>query len=264
MKELPRIMVAPNGARRTKKDHPEIPVTVQEIVDCARDCYTAGAGAIHIHVRDENQVHVLDAGLYREAIDEMDRQLPGMDVQITTEAVGGYTPDQQRKLVRAVRPAAVSVSIAEMFSDGDRAAAIGFYQWAEAAGIRIQHILYSPNDFLRLCELATVSEIPAARHQLLFVLGRYKHGQNSEPEDLIPFSEIMENEAVGLDLDWAVCAFGLRQQDCLIDAIKRGGKARVGFENGFWLGSGYTARNNAHLVEDLVTRIAYEATRHVS
>lgn len=257
-------MVAPNGARRTKNDHPEVPVTIPEIIECAKQCNTAGAGAIHVHVRDENQVHVLDAGLYREVIDEMAVQLPGMDVQITTEAIGGYSPNEQRKLVRKVMPAAVSVSLAEIFSDGDRAAAIGFYQWAAAAGIYVQHILYSQNDFLRFIELARQSEIPSARHQLLFVLGRYSKDQNSERDDLLPFTEVMENEGSALELDWAACAFGVRQQECLIEAIRRGGKARVGFENGFWLGSGYPARNNAHLVEDLVSRISYEAMRHSS
>ncbi|MEC7495261.1 MAG: 3-keto-5-aminohexanoate cleavage protein, partial [Pseudomonadota bacterium] len=34
-KDLPRLMVAPNGARRTKADHPAIPVTIQETVETA-------------------------------------------------------------------------------------------------------------------------------------------------------------------------------------------------------------------------------------
>lgn len=253
-------MVAPNGARRTKRDHIELPVTIPEIVSCARECHAAGAGAIHAHVRDENQAHVLDAGLYRELVDEMSSQVPGMDVQITTEAVGSYSPEQQRKLVRAVMPAAVSVSLSEMFSDGDNAAAIGFYQWAAAAGIAVQHILYNTEELSRFIGLAKLSEIPSKKHQVLFVLGRYSVGQNSSPGELNPFLDVVETEAAPLDLDWAVCAFGMRQQDCLIEALRRGGKARVGFENGLWLGNGYLARNNADLVNDLVKRIAYEAT----
>ncbi|MEZ5811292.1 MAG: 3-keto-5-aminohexanoate cleavage protein [Rhizobiaceae bacterium] len=256
-------MVAPNGARLTKKDHPKLPVTVEEIVACARDCHVAGAGALHAHVRDINQVHVLDAGLYRELIDEMAVQAPGMHVQITTEAVGGYSPEEQRKLVRDVMPAAVSVSLSEMFSDGDRAAAIGFYQWAAAAGIAVQHIVYGADEFSHFIEMANPSGIPGGRRQVLFVLGRYAAGQQSEPSDLEPFLEVLETEAADLDIDWAVCAFGVRQQDCLLEAIRRGGKARVGFENGFWLGDGGTARENVSMVEDLVNRIAYE-TRHWS
>lgn len=32
MSPLPRLMVAPNGARLTKADHPQLPITIPEIV----------------------------------------------------------------------------------------------------------------------------------------------------------------------------------------------------------------------------------------
>jgi uncharacterized protein (DUF849 family) len=44
MTPLPKIMVAPNGARRTKADHPAVPMTIAEIVETARQCYAEGAG----------------------------------------------------------------------------------------------------------------------------------------------------------------------------------------------------------------------------
>ena len=109
--KLPRIMVAPNGARRTKADHRALPVTIPEIVQTAVACFEAGAGAIHAHVRDADGMHVLAAGLYRELIGELKTVVPEMAVQVTTEAVGQYSPADQRKLVRDVMPAMVSVPI---------------------------------------------------------------------------------------------------------------------------------------------------------
>ena len=38
MTGLPSLMVAPNGARRSKSDHPALPVTLPEIVATARAC----------------------------------------------------------------------------------------------------------------------------------------------------------------------------------------------------------------------------------
>ena len=64
MKPLPALMVAPNGATKTKADHPALPVTIPEIVACAEACARAGADGIHAHVRDAEGRHVLDAGLY--------------------------------------------------------------------------------------------------------------------------------------------------------------------------------------------------------
>ena len=33
---LPKIMIAPNGARPKKKDHIEVPVTIDEVVETAK------------------------------------------------------------------------------------------------------------------------------------------------------------------------------------------------------------------------------------
>ncbi len=35
-KELPNLMVAPNGARKVKEDHPEVTFTIQENVNVIR------------------------------------------------------------------------------------------------------------------------------------------------------------------------------------------------------------------------------------
>ena len=42
-------MVAPNGARPTKKDHAAVPITMNEIVKTGKACYEPGAKAKHIH-----------------------------------------------------------------------------------------------------------------------------------------------------------------------------------------------------------------------
>ena len=50
--KLPELIVAPNGARKTKKDHPNLPITITEIVEEADKCFKCGANAIHAHIRD--------------------------------------------------------------------------------------------------------------------------------------------------------------------------------------------------------------------
>jgi uncharacterized protein (DUF849 family) len=82
-------MVAPNGARKTKADHPALPIGPAELAATAAACRDAGAAAIHLHVRDEAGGHSLDAGRYREATAEVRAAIgEAMIVQITTEAVG--------------------------------------------------------------------------------------------------------------------------------------------------------------------------------
>lgn len=253
---LPTIMVAPNGARRKKSDHPALPVTIKETVDTAKACFAAGATGLHAHVRDENQNHVLDAGLYKELMAEMHIVVPQMQVQITTEAVGIYSPDQQRALVREVIPKSVSISLKEMLADGD-AEPSKFYQWASDSEIAIQHILYEPSELSQLIKLVSKGSLPAKEMQLLFVLGRYSVNQESSPDDLVPFLDIFTQSK--LKADWAICAFGKGETACLADAIAKGGKARVGFENSLWNEDGTLAKDNAERVSSIARLVCQKA-----
>jgi 3-keto-5-aminohexanoate cleavage enzyme len=246
---LPRIMVAPNGARRGKSDHPEVPVTIAEIVATAHACHAAGAGALHAHIRDAGGGHILDAGLYRELLAEMTRTVPEMPVQITTEAAGRYTPVQQRALLAELKPEGVSIALAEMLADGDRTAARTCYHALTEADIAVQHILYSADDLTDLVREINAGTISASGLQLLFVLGRYTADQSSNPDMLTPFLHQMA--ANGLIADWAVCAFGIGETACLAEAFAKGGKARVGFENNLLMADGSLAADNAARVAEI-------------
>ncbi len=252
---LPKIMVAPNGARRTTADHPALPVTIPDIVATARACFDAGAGGIHAHVRDAEQNHVLDAGLYKELTAELARQVPEMAVQITTEAVGRYTPEEQRAVVRAVMPKMVSIALREMVPDADTAEAANFYRWAHEAEISVQHILYAPDELYRLEELVENGEVPGGDLQCLFVLGRYAKDQESDPLALLPFLDVLQIS--GLSADWAVCAFGRNETAGLSAAFAAGGKARVGFENSLWNADGSLAADNAERVREIAALLAH-------
>lgn len=246
---LPNIMIAPNGARRGKADHPELPITIAETVETARSCHAAGADGIHVHVRDEKGAHTLDAGLYQEAMAELQRVVPAMQVQITTEAVGRYTPIQQRALVQQCQPASVSISIAELFANEEQALNIRFYNDCLEAGIAVHHILYDVKDFQLLTSLFDEGLNTSAPVQLLFVLGRYSVNQQSSPTDLLPFTD--ELSRLGINSDWSICAFGVGETDCLVAAHAAGGKIRIGFENSLWHADGTIATDNAERVSRL-------------
>ena len=251
---LPHLMVAPNGARRTHADHPALPVTVAETVATAIACFEAGADGIHAHVRDADAVHLLDAGLYKELIAELAIQAPDLLVQITTEAVGMYTASQQRQLVADVQPQRVSVSLTEMLSDDNTAAARDFYHSCHQAGTGVQHILYAPEDIIKLQQLVDEQIIPTDDLQLLFVLGRYSENQQSQPDDLLPF--LTQFKQSTLSADWGLCAFGQGETNCLLAAQRAGGKMRIGFENSLWHSDGRLAKDNPERVTEL--RLALE------
>lgn len=254
MTALPRIMLAPNGARLTSADHPALPVTIPQVVQAALDAQAAGADGLHAHVRDADQRHVLDAGLYAELLAELATKAPDLYVQVTTEAVGRYTPAEQRALVETLRPAAVSIALREIMADGETELNRRFFAGCAEAGCHVQHILYDVADIHRLGDLVASGVIPRERLAALIVLGRYAEGQRSSPADLHEPAQALLDLLPGVD--WAVCAFGPAETDCLVAARRLGGKARIGFENNRLNRDGRPARDNAERVAELVAELA--------
>ena len=251
---LPRIMLAPNGARLTTADHPALPVTIPQVVQAALDAQAAGADGLHAHVRDADQRHVLDAGLYAELLAELAVKAPGLYVQVTTEAVGRYTPAEQRALVETLRPAAVSIALREIMADRETDLNRRFFAGCAEAGCHVQHILYDVDDIRRLGDLVASGVIPRDRLAALIVLGRYAEGQRSSPADLHEPALALRDLLPGVD--WAVCAFGPAETDCLVEARRLGGKARIGFENNRLNRDGRPAHDNAGRVAELVAELA--------
>ena len=242
------VMVAPNGARRTKTDHPHLPITPAEIAREAELCCAAGASMLHVHVRADDGRHVLDADLYRAAIDAVRRTLGDrMVVQVTTEAGGRYSPAEQMAVVRDVHPEAVSLGLAELIPDDqstDEAAA--FLAWLRQERIAPQYILYAPDEVARFHDLRRRGIIPQRRPFALFVLGRYAEATEAQPGDLLPY--LAAHDAA---CPWALCAFGRREAACVLTAAGLGGHVRVGFENNLWRADGAIAAGNAQLVEQV-------------
>jgi uncharacterized protein (DUF849 family) len=240
------LAVAPNGARRTHRDHAAIPLTAEAMGETARACLEAGAALLHLHVRRADGRHLLDADAYRQSIAAI-RQAVGDEliVQVTTEAVGLYSPQQQEALVRALAPEAVSLAVRELVADAAaEARAARFFAWLAEQPTFVQFIVYSAEDLRRFDDLLARGVIPGARHSLLFVLGRYSQGQRSDPLDLLPFLQANER-----DHCWAVCAFGGKENSCAAAALAFGGHVRVGFENNLYLPNGQVAPNNAALIQ---------------
>ena len=239
------LAVAPNGARKTRRDHPAVPITPEEIARTAAACAEAGAAMIHLHVRDAEDKHSLDVERYKAAIAAVRREVGGrLVVQVTSEAVGIYAPAEQMAMVRDLKPEAVSLAVREIVPDeAAEPAAADFLAWLRGEGILPQFILYSDEDLRRFDDLVARGVVPGGRHFLLFVLGRYTAGQVSDPADLLPF--LASNEQAH---PWAVCAFGPRETACAVTAAGLGGHARVGFENNLHLPDGSTAPDNAALV----------------
>ncbi len=241
------IISAPNGARRSTDDHPALPITPDELATCAESLVEEGVSVLHLHVRDKRQQHTIDADRYRAAMTAVrERVGDALVLQVTSEAVGIYTRDEQMAMVRSLRPQAVSLALRELCPD-DKAEleAAAFFSWLMKEAIWPQYILYSAAEVQRFDALRRRGVFTEERPFCLLVLGRYSaslEGQVSELEAMLAAADCSE-------FPWAVCCFGQQEQAAMLAATAAGGHVRVGFENNLHLPDGSIARDNAQLVQ---------------
>ena len=247
------ITVAPNGAYKQRADHPQVPLTSQDMARTAKACLDAGASMLHLHIRDAQGRHSLDVAGYRDALAAVRTAVgDAMVLQVTSEAAKVYEAPAQIAMVRELRPEAVSVGLREVDQAAIGEAGLAeFFGWLARERVMTQVILYDTADLLRWQDLRQRGVVPEAPWFLLFVLGRYTAGQTSNPTDLVPFVHAHTGSE-----PWSVCAFGSTEHACVSAAAALGGHVRVGFENNLYLKTGALAPDNAALVAQ-----ASEATR---
>jgi 3-keto-5-aminohexanoate cleavage enzyme len=240
------VAVAPNGGRKTKADHPLLPTTPGELARTAAECLDEGAAMIHLHVRDGEGVHVLDAEAYRAAIARICETVGDrLVVQITSESMGRYSPPEQMAVVMETNPEAVSLGLRELAPEKKDEALFGqFLSRLKQMRIWPQIILYSAEEAARLAAMQKAGLIPFERLAVLYVLGRFSLLRTAAPSDLLPFlAPDMPRFA-----SWSVCAFGRREAACVVAGALLGGYVRVGFENNLALPAGEPAATNADLI----------------
>jgi len=242
------LAVAPNGARKLKTDHPHIPLSSGDIAVTAKDCLVAGASMIHLHVRNAGNTHSLSAELYKQAISKTQKATyGGIFIQVTSEAVGIYSAEQQFEMIHTLKPAAVSIGIREI-RHMDEQIISQHFNFMRDAGISPQLILYNRHDLAMYYDWLDSGVIPGIAYPLLLVIGKNVAEGSFDNHILNPeFTEQLRASS------WMVCAFGENEYKAGKLAAKLGGHIRVGFENNCILEDGTTANSNAELITQMAT-----------
>ena len=253
------IMCAPNGARRQKSDHANIPISPDEIAQCAEEIIAAGASILHLHVRNDKGGHSLDSNRYRAAIAAIqDRVGNGIIIQATSEAVGQYTRHEQMAMVKDLRPEAVSLALRELIPGDDELVEMAaFIDWMTQEHIFPQYILYDDKDYQRFETYRKQGIFQDDQPFTLFVLGNY---QGSSPTTE---TELLKQRTREAAVPWAVCGFGIHEVQAVEHAARHNGHIRVGFENNIWRKENHKLSNNAEAIQHCADR-AKAAKRRVA
>ena len=128
--------------------HPNLPVTIEALVDDGRQVINAGASELHIHIRDQNGLESLHPDRVEATIRALRAQLPGTLIGVST---GAWIEKDDNRLLSfidswKVLPDYASVNLSEK-------AAPALFEKLHRLGIGIEAGLAQPEDAARLVEL---------------------------------------------------------------------------------------------------------------
>jgi uncharacterized protein (DUF849 family) len=116
------ITAAPYGPEWMPRDFPEdIPVTMDEQIQKAVDCYNAGASVLHIHVREQDGKGSKRLSMFNELLARLRDAVPDMVLQVggsisfapeSEGAAAKWLSDDTRHMLAELRPAPDQVTVA--------------------------------------------------------------------------------------------------------------------------------------------------------
>jgi 3-keto-5-aminohexanoate cleavage enzyme len=236
------IMVAPTGARSTKRDNSALPISPQEIADEVVRCAAAGASIAHLHARNPDGSPTQSIAVYREIADRI-RDRCDIVLQISLGTVG-FTVEQALEPV-ALRPEMVSLPL-DGFRSSDADAREGVRKMAlyiRRQGVCPELSVYDEdmlNGALSLIRAGAIDS-PACFGLIL----RDPPSMQEGTTRMIELASELPPDALWWAARGGRYGLGLRAL-----AVELGGHVRVGFEDSVLdFDNARPAPSNAYLVE---------------
>ncbi|MBJ7357262.1 3-keto-5-aminohexanoate cleavage protein [Nocardioides sp.] len=245
------ITVAPTGAETAKSDCPQLPTTLEELVATARECEAAGAGMVHVHIRDDEHRPTLDLARLTDTVQAL-HQATDLVVQLST---GGsvHDPLDQRLKVLDAEPDSCSLTMGTTnFGDDVFSNPWPFvcelYQLSQARGVVPEFELFDLGHVAALERLLGKFGLPAGgRVHVDFVMG-VPGGMPGTAAALVAGVAALPPEVTS----WSATGIGRSTLPVMLASLAQGGHLRVGMEDVLTMARGVPVESNAQLVERAV------------
>jgi 3-keto-5-aminohexanoate cleavage enzyme len=240
------ITVAPTGAESAKSDVPALPVTLEELVETAVACQAAGAGLVHVHIRDDDARPTLDLGRLRATVAAL-REQTTLVVQLST---GGAVTDplEHRLRVLDAQPDSCSltcgtVNFGDAVFNNPWPFMVELYQRTQAMEVVPEFELFDLGHVTALQRLLDTYGAPyGGKIHCDLVMG-VPGGMPGTPAALVAAVAALPAGA-----SWSATGIGRTTLPVALAALASGGHLRVGMEDTVSFGKGQPVENNAQLV----------------
>ncbi|QFG69549.1 3-keto-5-aminohexanoate cleavage protein [Ornithinimicrobium pratense] len=244
------ITVAPTGAETAKTDFPQLPTTLEEVVETAVACEQAGAGLIHVHVRDPEAGHTptLDPTRLKDTVQAL-REATDLVIQLST---GGSVRDplESRLTVLDAEPDSCSLTCGTVnFGDDVFLNPYPFmsdlYVQAQEREVVPEFELFDLGHVAALRRLIDQHGLPyGGQVHVDFVTGM-PGGMPGTVAALAAGVQALPEEVTS----WSATGIGRAHLPIAAAALAMGGHLRVGMEDNLMYARGQQVQHNAELVE---------------
>ncbi len=242
------ITVAPTGAETTKADCPQLPTTLEELVQTAKDCERAGAAMIHVHIRDDDHRPTLDLQRLTDTVQAL-HEATDLIVQLST---GGsvHDPLDQRLKVLDAEPDSCSLTMGTTnFGDDVFSNPWPFvcelYQLAQERGVAPEFELFDLGQVHALTRLLDRYGLPAGGKVHVDLVMGVPGGMNGTTDALVA----AVRDLPAATTSWSATGIGRSTLAVMLASLSKGGHLRVGMEDVLTISRGVPVESNAQLVE---------------
>ena len=245
------ITVAPTGAETTKDDCPQLPTTLEELVETAQECEAAGAAMIHVHIRDADHRPTLDQTRLRDTVQAL-HESTDLIVQLST---GGsvHDPLDDRLKVLDAQPDSCSLTMGTTnFGDDVFSNPWPFvcelYQLSQERQVVPEFELFDLGQVHALHRLLDRYGLPyGGKVHCDFVMG-VPGGMPGTAAALVAGVATLPDAVTS----WSATGIGRSTLPVALASLSMGGHLRVGMEDVLTLARGVPVERNAQLVSRAV------------
>jgi uncharacterized protein (DUF849 family) len=245
------ITVAPTGAETAKADAAALPVTLDELVATAQACQAAGAGLIHVHIRDSEARPSLDVGRLTETVAAL-RAHSDLVVQLST---GGAVTDpyEARLAVLDALPDSCSLTCGTVNFGPDVFMnpwdfMVELYHRTQALEIVPEFELFDLGHVASLNRLLDAEGLPFGGHVHADLVLGVPGGAPGTLDTLLAMVRALPAGA-----SWSATGVGRATLPVALGALAAGGHLRVGMEDTLTFAPGRPVTDNAELVARAAT-----------
>ena len=256
------LTAAITGSRITREITPHIPLTPEEIVQSAYECWQAGAAIVHIHVRDPNTFQgTQDVEIFKQVVKPL-REKTDLILCLTTSGIPGRNlPTEERLAPVDLKPELASFDAGSINLGGtvfmnspeflDRAA-----EKMRESGVKPEIEIFDLGMVITSLRMRDQGKLDDPLH-FQFVLGT-PWGAPATPKSFLHLYEHMPDNST-----WSMIGIGKGHLPMSMMALAMGGHIRVGLEDNIYYSQGVLAETNAQFV-DRIVRISREYGREIA